>query len=144
MTIETINEINAKHIPNYLKKTKASALKGSAAMQQRKNLEDRQKMAAESKQHTPKQLSTKQPTGNVAVQSRRQPIWKTATLPRSKYVDNNSSNSNNKQKLNSKNNNNKLKKPTDSDMKTNINKKTNNVMNKDQKPYFKLTYLTTP
>lgn len=49
MTIETINEINAKHIPNYLKKTKASALKGSAAMQQRKNLEDRQKMAAESK-----------------------------------------------------------------------------------------------
>uniref|UniRef100_A0A336M2Z4 Nuclear protein MDM1 n=1 Tax=Culicoides sonorensis TaxID=179676 RepID=A0A336M2Z4_CULSO len=46
-SIETINELNAKHVPNYLKKTKASAIKGSAGTQQRKNLEQKHKMAAE-------------------------------------------------------------------------------------------------
>lgn len=84
----------------------------------------------------------------------RKPLWsQVATIPRNRGVSNNlkqqqqkietvsnikKSNINQiKQKQKTKSNNNQV-------IEANMNKKTNRVINKDQKPYFKLTYLTTP
>lgn len=80
----------------------------------------------------------------------RKPMWKqVATIP-----PRNSAMSNNLQpkieSVTKKSNINQVKQKSENKSNetpppdSNMNRKTNRVINKDQKPYFKLTYLTTP
>lgn len=127
-------------------------------------------MAAESKQHTPKLLSHEQRVPPPIISPRivatpkpktkgdagdvKKPLWKqVATIPRNRAMSNNlqqpkiesvTKKSNINQIKQQKSKNNEIIKQKSNEADSNMNRKTNRVINKDQKPYFKLTYLTTP
>lgn len=95
---------------------------------------------------TPRIVATSKPPKDMP---ERKPLWKqVATIPstRNRAMNNNlhkiesvTKKSNINQIKQQKMNTNEAPAPD-----SNMNRKTNRVINKDQKPYFTLTYLTTP
>lgn len=107
---------------------------------------------------TPRIVATSKPTKTKedATIELKKPLWKqVATIPRNRAMSNNLQKPHKIDSVTKKSNVNQIKqqkakynegikKQSNEAPDSNMNRKTNRVINKDLKPYFKLTYLTTP